>query len=152
MPVVQGIRYRNKFFIPAIISSLVAPDQQDRTAPRVESKEHSIGPSRMLYPKFFHIWMARRVNEVGMGTWKSWAHFLKQDHLGVHAHLFSFAQPIPPAGELVCIFDLLFHRRYIAYRLCFVKKERERDRIECQLALMPYRMRSRFLGKWAMPT
>jgi len=67
MPVVQGIRYRNKFLIPAVIPSLVAPDQQDRTAPWVEGKEHSIGPSRMLYPEFFHIGMARRVNEVGMG-------------------------------------------------------------------------------------
>jgi hypothetical protein len=121
MPIVEGIRYGNKFFIPAVISSLVASDQQDRTAARIEGKEHSIGPSRMLYPKFFHIRMARRVNEVRMGTWKSRAHFLKQDHLGVHVHLFSFAQPIPPAGKLVCIFNLPFHRRNIAYRLYFVK-------------------------------
>src|SRR5882724_3763697 len=113
MLVVQSIRYRNKFVIPAIISGLVTPDQQDRTAPRVEGKEHSIGPSRMLHTKFFHIRMARRVDEVSMGTWKSRADFLKQDHLGVHVHLFSFAQSIPPNGKLVCMFDLPFHGRNI---------------------------------------
>ncbi len=104
MPVVQSIRSRNKFFIPAIISSLVAPDQQDRTALRVQGKEHSIGPPRMSYPKFFQIRMTRQVNEVSMGMWECRAHFLKQDHLGVHVHLFSFAQPFPPAWKTrLCI-------------------------------------------------
>ena len=89
MLVKKCIRYRNKFLIPAIIPSLVTADQQNRTAARVKSKEHPIRSTRVLYPKFFQVRMARRVDEIGMGTGKTRADFLKQDHLGVHVHLLS---------------------------------------------------------------
>jgi len=89
MLVKKCIRYRNKFLIPAIIPSLITADQQNRTAARVKSKEHPIRSTRVLYPKFFQVRMARRVDEIGMGTGKTRADFLKQDHLGVHVHLLS---------------------------------------------------------------
>ena len=92
MLVLKGICYRNKFLIPAIIPSLVTADQQNRTAARVKSKEHPIRPSQMLYPKFLQVRMARRVDEIGMRTGKTRANFLKQDHLGVHVHLFSLGE------------------------------------------------------------
>jgi hypothetical protein len=64
--------------------------------------------------------MARRVNEIGMGTGKTWPNFLKQDHLGVHVHLFRLGEAVPLAGKFVGKFDLPFHRRHIAYELCYV--------------------------------
>src|SRR6266852_1149541 len=127
MPVIESIRKRNKFVIPAIISSFVTADQQNRATARVKSKEHPIRPSRMLYPKFFHVRMPRRVDEIGMRTRKARADFLEQDHFGVHVHLFSLGQAIPPIGELACEFDLPFHRWNIAYRLCFVNGDHSRS-------------------------
>ncbi len=90
MPVIKSICNRNKFFIPTIISTLVTADQQNRATARVKSKEHPIRPSRMLYSKFFHVRMTRRVNEIGMWTRKARADFLEQDDFGVHVHLFGF--------------------------------------------------------------
>ena len=121
MLVIKGIRYRNKFLIPAIIPTLVTADQQNRTAARVKGKEHPIRPSQMLYPKFLQVRMARRVDEIGMRTGKTRANFLKQDHLGVHVHLFSLGEAIPPIRKFVGKFDLSFHRRNIAHELCCVK-------------------------------
>src|SRR5580704_148447 len=95
MLVIESICNGNKFFIPAIISSLVTADQQNRTTARVKSKKYSIRPSRMLYPKFFHVRMTRRVNDIGIRTGKARANLLKQDHLGVHIHLFSLGQALP---------------------------------------------------------
>src|ERR1700739_1762002 len=120
MPVIEGIRNRNKFFIPTVISRLVTADQQNRATARVKSKEHPIWPSRMLHPKFFHVRMTRRVNEIGMRTRKPWADFLEENPFGVHIHLFGLGQAVPPVRELVCKFDLPFHRRNIAPKLCFV--------------------------------
>src|SRR6266478_1611889 len=96
MLVIKRIRHRNKFVIPTIISSLIAADQQNCAAARVKSKEHSIRSPRMLYPKFFHVRMTRRVNEIGMRAGETRANLLKQNHLGVYIHLFSLGQPIPP--------------------------------------------------------
>jgi hypothetical protein len=53
MLVIKSIRYRNKFLIPAIIPSLVAADQQNRTAERLKSIEHPVRLSRMLYRSSF---------------------------------------------------------------------------------------------------
>ncbi len=106
MPVIKGVRYRNKFLIPTIIPSLVTADQQNRATARVKSKEHSIWSSRMLYPKFFHVRMSRRVNEIGMRTGKTRADFLKQDHLGVYVHLLSLGEAIPSVGKFVGKLDL----------------------------------------------
>jgi len=74
----------------------------------------------MLYPKFFHVRMSRRVNEIGMRTGKTRADFLKQDHFGVYVKLFSLGEAIPPVRKFVGKFDLSFHGRNTAYELCFV--------------------------------
>src|SRR5882724_1868962 len=85
-----------------------------------KGKEHPIRSSRMLYPKFFHVRMSRRVNEIGMRTGKTRADFLKQDHFGVYVKLFSLGEAIPPVRKFVGKFDLSFHGRNTAYELCFV--------------------------------
>jgi len=123
MAVIESICNRNKFFIPTIISGLVATDQQNRATARVKSKEHPIGPSRMLYPKFFHVRMTRRVNEICMRTRKARTDFLERDHFGVYVHLFSLSQAFPSVRELVCKFNLPFHRWNMAQELYFVKSD-----------------------------
>jgi len=64
MLVVEPVRDRNEFFIPTIIARLVATNQQDGSAARIERKEHAIGPAGMLNPKFLHVSRAAK-NESG---------------------------------------------------------------------------------------
>jgi hypothetical protein len=90
MLVVEPVRDRNKFFIPTIIARLVATNQQDGAAPRIECKHHAIGFARMLNPKFLHVRVPRRMNQIGVRTRKAWSEFLQQDHFRVHIGLFVF--------------------------------------------------------------
>src|SRR5207302_3667456 len=57
--VVESVRERNELLIPAVVSRLVAPDQQDRDAARIESVEHPIRAPRVLNTKFAHMSMLR---------------------------------------------------------------------------------------------
>jgi hypothetical protein len=77
----------------------------------------------MLYPKFFHVRMAGRVNEIGMRTREARPDLLKQNHLGVYIHLFIFAQGAPPMGEFLRKFHFPFHRWNIVCGLYYVKGE-----------------------------
>src|SRR5690349_21602859 len=84
MLVVEAVRDWNKFFIPAIIARLVAANQQNGATTWVECKEHAIGPARMLNPKFLHVGVPRRMNQIGVWPRKAWPEFLEQDHFRVH--------------------------------------------------------------------
>src|SRR5690348_8842070 len=88
MLVVESIRDRNEFFIPAIIARLVPTNQQNGAAARVKRKEHAIRPTRMLNPKFLHVRVPRRMNQIGVWPRKTWSEFLRQDHFRVHIGLF----------------------------------------------------------------
>ena len=121
MLVVESVRDRNEFFIPAIIARLVATNKQNGAAARVERKEHAIGPARMLNPKFLHVRVPRRMNQISVRPRKAWSEFLQQNHFRVHIGLFVFGEAGPPIFKLVGEFDLPFHRRNIAHRLYAVK-------------------------------
>jgi carboxymethylenebutenolidase len=95
MLVVESVRDRNEFFIPAIIARLVATNQQNRAAARVERKEHAIGPARMLNPKFLHVRVPRRMNQISVRPRKAWSEFLQQNHFRVHIGLFVFGEAGP---------------------------------------------------------
>src|SRR6266568_496435 len=57
--VVEPVRQRNELLIPTVVSGLVASDQQDRDAARIESIEHPIRTSRVLNAKLAHMSMPR---------------------------------------------------------------------------------------------
>src|SRR6266852_8665712 len=78
----------------------------------------------MLYPKFFHVRMTRRVNEIGMETGKARPDLLKQNHLGAYVHLLFLGQAVPPMGKLLRKLNLPFHRWNIAYELWSVNSGR----------------------------
>src|SRR6202795_2386927 len=80
MLVVKCIRHRNKHIIPTIISSLITTDQQDRASARVKSKEHPIRPTRMLYPKLFHVRMTRRVSKITLPFTSTCSASLRPSH------------------------------------------------------------------------
>jgi hypothetical protein len=121
MLVKEFIRGRNKCFVPPAIPGFVATDQKDRTTAQVKCEQHSIRSPCMLYPKFFHIAMTGRVDEVSVRPGKAGANLLKQDDLGVYTCLFGLGQTFPPIKELVRKLDLPFHGWNIVQRLYFVK-------------------------------
>jgi len=63
MLVVESVRDRNEFFIPAILARLVATNQQNGAVARVKRKEHAIGSARMLTPKFLHVRVPRNESD-----------------------------------------------------------------------------------------
>src|SRR5579885_3705267 len=105
MPVIEAVRDWNKFFIPAIIASLVAANQQDGAAAGVERKQHTIRPPRMLNPKLLHVRVPRRMNQIGVWPRKAWSELLQQDHFRVHIGLFIFGEVVPPPFALEVEFD-----------------------------------------------
>jgi hypothetical protein len=75
----------------------------------------------MLNPKFLHVHVPRRMNQVGVRSRKAWSEFLQQDHFRVHIDLFVFREAVPPVFELADEFDLPFHVRNIAHKLLEIK-------------------------------
>ena len=101
MWVVEPVRNRNEFFIPTIIACLVATNQQDGAAARIEREQHAIRSARMLNPKFLHVRVPRRMNQIGVRSRKAWSEFLQQNHFRVHISLLVFGEAVPPIFELV---------------------------------------------------
>ena len=62
MSVVETVRDRDELFVPSVMSRLVATDQEDGDAPRVERVEDPIGAPVVLDPKLSHVAMARGLN------------------------------------------------------------------------------------------
>jgi len=121
MLVVESVRDRNEFFIPAIVARLVTTNQQDGASARIERKEHAIVPAGMLNSKFLHVRVPRRMNQISVWPRKAWSEFLQQDHFRVHIDLFALREAAPPVFKLAGEFDLPFHIRNIAHRLWQVK-------------------------------
>jgi hypothetical protein len=48
------------FVVPAIVSGLVAAQQQDRSSPRVEGIQDAMGSSFVLNSQFTHVAVPRR--------------------------------------------------------------------------------------------
>jgi len=46
--VVQRIGYRHKLLVPPALARFVPADQQNCSAPRVEGKQHTVGPPSVL--------------------------------------------------------------------------------------------------------
>jgi hypothetical protein len=59
MPVVESVRGRNEFFIPAIIARLVATNQQNGATARVERKDWGATQARLAFRPLStpHPWM-----------------------------------------------------------------------------------------------
>src|SRR5258707_14796340 len=55
MFLVQPIGHRHKLLVPTTLARLISADQEDRSSPRVESKQHAVGLSPMLNTQFLHI-------------------------------------------------------------------------------------------------
>ena len=80
MFVVESVRRRYIDVVPAVISSLVATDQQNRTAARVKGVKRSIGVTFVLCPEFTHVAVLGTVDSAAMRETQIRPTFFEQLH------------------------------------------------------------------------
>jgi hypothetical protein len=110
-----------KLLIPAIVSRLVAADQQNGNAARIEGKKRAVRPSAMLSSQLLHIRIPRRRNHVSMRPSQTRPALTEKVDAGSDVFLFRFAESIPPSLELIGELDFPCHVRNITYKECFIK-------------------------------
>jgi hypothetical protein len=103
--VVESVRQRHEFLVPAIVPCLVPADQQDRRSTRIERIEHAERMAAMLHAQLAHVRVlrARDARAVRMSELRS--ALLEEPHVGPDRFLLSFRQPVPPLAELVRVLD-----------------------------------------------
>jgi|SRR5579872_4233712 len=114
----------NKIVVPAVVSGLIAADQQNRNASRIEGKKCAVWASAMLGSQLLHVRMLRSSNQVDMWTSQAGSTFAEKIHAGSNVFLFRLAQGIPPRLELVGEFNFPCHLRNITYEECCCQESR----------------------------
>ena len=90
MFVVQPIRYRHKLLVPTTLARLISADQEDRSSPRVENKQHAVGLSPMLNTQFLHVGVLRGCYRVHVEPAECRSEASKQVYLRPNVYLFGF--------------------------------------------------------------
>ncbi len=98
---VDGIRFRHKLPIPAGIARLVAANEQNSCAARIERIQNPIWMAFVLDAKFAHIGKIGAMYRVGVGPRKGRALFSEEINRKAHIVLRVLGQPVPPLSELV---------------------------------------------------
>jgi hypothetical protein len=80
MFVVESISHRYIDVVPAVVSGLVATDQQNRDAVWVKGEERSIGTAFVLRPELTHVAMPGPVDSAAMRKAKVRSAFFDQMH------------------------------------------------------------------------
>lgn len=106
MFVVEPIRFRHHFVVEALITRLVAADQQDGVAQRIEGKESSKRSALVLGPQFFHIGVTRSFDRVGVRPGQRRTELHQKLDARPEPLLLGLFEPVPPAAELVGVFHV----------------------------------------------
>src|SRR5438552_2454307 len=109
--VVEIIGHGYVFLVPAIVPGLVATEQQDRGAPRVEGIQHPVRISAMLHSQFAHMTMPGRFDSRRIGELEMRPLLLEQAYVHVYRLLFAHIKTGPPYPEVVGVLDLPRHRK-----------------------------------------
>jgi len=109
MLVVEGIGDRDHPLVKSPVAGLVAADQQDGHAARIEGIEDPQGLAAALHAQLPHMGVTRPVDAARIGERQVGAALLQLADMGVDADLLGFGEGIPPRTELVGVFDWPFH-------------------------------------------
>jgi len=90
---VQPVRLRYVFPIPAVVTALVAADQQNRRAARIESVQDAIRFALVLNPKLTHLTEPRAAHIGAMGKRELRPLGFEQPDAGVDRYLDAFVEP-----------------------------------------------------------
>src|SRR6185437_13491540 len=103
MLVIKGIGDRDHLFIKPPVAGLVAADQQDCHAARIEGIEDAqrLGPA--LHAQLSHMSMARSVDAARIGKRQVGTALLQPADMGVDSDLLGLGKGVPPVAEFVRI-------------------------------------------------
>ena len=109
MLVVEPVRDRNLFLVPAIVSRFIAGQQKNAGSSRVERVQHTVGPPVVLNSELSHVAVpgcrdARRIWE-----WERRPLLDEEFYDATDADLFLVAEGLEPAGELVGALNIPRH-------------------------------------------
>src|SRR5690242_15155643 len=98
--VVELVSERDRSPVPGIpLIGLVAAEQQDCGAPRIEDENNSHVPSR--WTKLLHVSMSRSLDSVNQGTTERWTIPLQSIDGRLNRCLIRQGERVPPLLELV---------------------------------------------------
>ena len=109
MLVVEPVRERNKFVIPAVLTRLVAADEQHRSATRIKRVKDSERATTMLDAKLAEASMPRALDPRAMWKRQIRSVLLEQSNRCRNGLLLSGAQAVPPRTKLIRVLDLPDH-------------------------------------------
>jgi hypothetical protein len=109
MFVIESIGDRDHAFLESPLAGLVAGDQQNSHAARIEGIEHPQGLAAALHAQFPHMGVARSVDAARIGERQVGAALFQLADMGVDADLLGLGEGVPPCAELIRILDRPLH-------------------------------------------
>lgn len=106
MSVVEPVRNRNLLFVPAIVSGLVAAQQENAGSSRVERIQHTVRPPLVLDPEFSHVAVPGGCDARRIWEWERWSMLDEEFYDAADADLFLVAEGLEPSGEFVGALNL----------------------------------------------
>src|SRR3990172_9646947 len=113
---VQPVRPRYIFLVPAVVAALIAADQQNRRAARIEGIQHAVRFALMLNPKLAHLTESRAAHIGAVGKWELRSLGFKQPDGGVDRNLGVLAEPFPPRAKFIGVLHFPRHK----YNSCII--------------------------------
>src|SRR5260221_2485993 len=118
MFVVEPVRNRSLLLVPAIVSGLVAAQQENAGSSRVERIQHTVRPPLVLNPEFSHVAVPGRCDARRIWEWERWSMLDEEFYDAADADLFLVAEGLEPSGEFVGALNLPSHTAgYAMYRI-----------------------------------
>ena len=100
MFVVEPVRNRNLLLVPAIVSGLVAAQQENAGSSRVERIQHTVRPPLVLNPEFSHVAVPGRCDARRIWEWERWSMLDEEFYDAADADLFLVAEGPKPHRRL----------------------------------------------------
>src|SRR5688572_11309711 len=110
MLVIEPVRDRNLLLVPAIVSRLIAAQQENAGSSRVERVQHTVRPPLVLNSEFSHVAVPGRRDARRIWEWERRSMVYQKFNYPADADLFLVAEGLKPSGELVGTLNLPCHR------------------------------------------
>jgi len=99
MFVVEFVRKRDVDVVPPVVSALVATDENDGRATRIERVQQADWATLMLESQLAHVGVARTLYGVGVRSRKCRAHLFKNQYDGIDGDLRFLVERVPPLPD-----------------------------------------------------
>src|SRR5574337_6727 len=110
--VVQPVGYRHMHFVPPVIAGLVAAEQENGAAARVERIKNPVRPAFVLHTKLAHVGVPRPFDPRGVREPEIRPLLFEQPNRCIDGLLFRLGQIGPPLAKLVGVLHFPFAWHY----------------------------------------